>query len=122
MPGATGQPTKGDDASLIPDWPEAVELAGEWPPGAPSGICTTSWRDGQLHIDHADPRIVISAFLVDTVAFKQTPHATLTMNGQTIANGHVGALLKIHGANRNVVYRLTEWLPTIRAYIGEWPE
>ena len=102
---------------------EPVELSGDWPPDAPCGICTTAWRDGELHIDHADPRIVISAFLVDTIAFGMAaPQASLTMTGKTIANGHVGALLKIRGVNRQVVYRLTEWLPSIRAYIGEWPE
>jgi len=65
---------------------------------------------------------MISALIVDTAALKMSPYMSLTMTGQTVANGHVGALLKLHAANRQVIYRLTEWVPSIRAYIGEWPE
>jgi hypothetical protein len=101
---------------------EPVELSGHWPAGLPTGICTTSWRDGEPWIDHADPRIVISALIVDTAALKMSPYMSLTMTGQTVANGHVGALLKLHAANRQVIYQLTEWVPSIRAYVGEWPE
>ena len=115
---ATGTPATPDATPLG----EPVELTGPWPAHAPTGIVTTSWRDGEAWIDHADPRVVISAAIIDTAAFKMSPYMTLTMTGQTIANGHVGALLKLHAANRDVVYRLTEWLPSIRAYIGEWPE
>jgi hypothetical protein len=102
---------------------EPIELAGDWPPGLPTGECITSWRDGELHIDHADPRILISALIVDEAAFGLLkPRAELVTTGENIANGFIGALLKLHAANRNVIYRLTEWLPAIRAYIGEWPE
>lgn len=103
---------------------EPVELSGPWPAHAPAGVLVLSeHEDGTLTIDQADPRVTFSALIIDEAAFKAShPAVTLTMTGQTVANGHVGALLKIRAANRNVVYQLTEWLPAIRAYIGEWPE
>lgn len=104
-------------------WDEVAELSGPWPAGAPSGIFTCHPEGESLVIDHADPRVVISAQIVDQVARGEArPEATLDRLDFTVPNGHVGALLKIQGANRNVVYRLTEWLPSIRAYVGEWPE
>ena len=99
---------------------EPAELAGRWLYGLPAGICTTSWRNGQAWIDQADPRLVISAEIVDTAALGTSPYMSLAVTGQT--GGHVGALLKLHAANRQVVYRLTEWVPSIRGYVGEWPE
>lgn len=80
-------------------------------------------EDGTLTIDHADPRVTFSAEIIDEAAFGRAHRSvTITMLNYTVPNGHVGALLKIQAANRNVVYRLTEWLPVIRAYVGEWPE
>lgn len=105
------------------DISEPVELAGEWPAGAPSGVFITSRRDGGLWIDHADPRVMISAELVE--AFASGPpsaFASITGLDYTRPGGHVGALFKLHGTNRQVVYRLTKWEPSIRAYLGEWPE
>jgi hypothetical protein len=34
----------------------------------------------------------------------------------------IGALLTIDGANRQVVYRITGWLPRIRGFTAEWPD
>jgi hypothetical protein len=110
-------------ALTIPEGFEPVELAGDWPPGLPSGVFACREVDGELIIDQADPRIVISAPIVDSVASgRARPEVTLSRVDFTFPNGHVGALLKIRAANRHVVYRLTEWLPSIRAYVGEWPE
>ena len=117
---ATGTPAVPDATPLG----EPVELTGPWPPDAPTGVLTLSSRqEGDLHIAHADPRVVFSAEVIGNVARGRTsPHVTLDRLNFTIPNGHVGALLKIRAANRQVIYRLTEWVPSIRAYVGEWPE
>lgn len=102
---------------------DLTELSGPWPAHAPTGELTlTSYWDGDFHIDHADPRVTFSGELIDAIARNPTPQVALTMVNYTIPNGHTGALLKIRDADRQVVYQLTEWLPSIRAYIGEWPE
>jgi hypothetical protein len=100
-------------------WPgfEPVELAGEWPPGAPAGIFVAHGNLDELVIDHADPRVVISAELVDHIADNPHPRVFLDFTGR---RDYMDALLKIRGVNRNVVYRLTEWFPSIRAFMGEF--
>ena len=89
------------------------------PADLPSGEFQTQLIDGQVHIVHADPRILISAELIDMIADNPSPLARLDTTGcQTF----IGALLKIDAANRQVVYRITGWLPRIRAFTAEWPD
>lgn len=101
------------------EWPGAspVELAGEWPPDAPSGVFRCTGSLDELVIDQADPRLVISAELVDHIADHPHPNAFLDFTG---CKDYMGALLKVYGVNRNVVYRLTGWYPSIRAFLGEF--
>lgn len=95
-----------------------VELAGEWPAGAPLGTLATSLlRDGELHIDDADPRVVFSAELIDAIVDHPTERVFVDLTG---CKDYMGALLKIRGVNRNVVYRFTGWYPKIRAFLGEF--
>lgn len=96
---------------------EPVELAGEWPPGAPSGVFSCSGDLDELFIDRADPRLVISAELVDHIVDHPHPMVFVDPAG---GGDYVGALLKIYGVNRNVVYRLTERLPSIHAFVAEF--
>jgi hypothetical protein len=115
------RPDRGDRVSR----PELAPLIPNDPrmDGLPKGTCEFSYRDGQLWVDHADPRIVISAELIDTVARSELwPDATLGRLDFTIPNGHAGALLKIRGANRTVVYRLTAYADWCLGYIAEWPD
>jgi len=87
----------------------------------PLGEFHSSIHDGALRIDQADPRILISAELIDSAAFGiLRPEVTLTLDHA--ADAHLGALLKIRAADRQVVYRLTKWIPSVRCYLGEWPE
>jgi hypothetical protein len=84
-------------------------------------VFLTSLRDGDVHVDRADPRVVISSELVEQAV--RSRDARFSVAGQldyTRPGGHVGALLKIRGVNRNVVYRLAGWYPSIRAYLGEF--
>lgn len=93
-----------------------------YPGGLPTGYCTLSrLTDGRIHVDRADPRVLISAELVDQVMIGHLPHAVLDWTGP-VQLGPVGALLKITGVNRQVIYRLTEWMPAVRGYIAEWPD
>jgi hypothetical protein len=100
-------------------WPgvERVELAGEWPPGAPSGTFRAHGELDELVIDHADPRLVIGAELVDHIVDNPHPRAFVDLAG---CKDYMGALLKIRGVNRTVIYRLTDWYPSIRAFLGEF--
>jgi hypothetical protein len=105
------------------DRPELTFVACDPPPeGLPRGeFYCTLMKDDSVRIDRADPRVLISAKVVDEAAFGMLrPEVTLSLDHA--ADGHVGALLKMRGVNRQVVYRLTEWIPQIRAYVGEWPE
>lgn len=101
-----------------------AELSGPRPPGTPDGECIiTRFEDGSVRIDHADPRILISAELVDEVARGEAnPAATLDRLNFTVPNGHVGALLKIRAVNRHLIYRLADYLPSVHGYVGEWPD
>jgi hypothetical protein len=42
------------------------------------------------------------------------------MSGHAL--NHLGALLKIRAVNREIVYRITGYVPEVRGYIGEWPD
>jgi len=105
---------------------ELTVTDGMPPPGdLPTGECIlTSLHDDKgniaaVRIDHADPRILISAELLDAVVDDPTPNAWLDLAGCTTYDG---ALLKIHGVNRTVIYRITGYVPHVRGYIGEWPD
>lgn len=102
-------------APLIPGDPRMDQL--------PKGTCKYSRRDGTLWIDHADPRIIISAELIDMAARGELrSEVTFDRLNFTRPNGHVGALLRIRAANRHVIYRLTEYLPWCSGYVAEWPD
>jgi hypothetical protein len=72
-----------------------------------------STKDGEtVHVDKADPQIVIASRLLDDIR-----------NGWyqqwTSLDGDV---LKIHGINRTVIYRIGEKVPDLDAYYAEWPD
>jgi hypothetical protein len=93
----------------------------------PDGECViTRLDDGVLRIDHADPRVLIAAPLLREALFAPAPGVSLTTgllrqdrNGTPFWEG---AVLKINGVNRTVIYRITGYLPRVHAYIGEWPD
>lgn len=94
-----------------------VELSGDWPPGAPTGVFYCTGDLDELVIEHADPRLVISAELLDHIADHPHPRAFVDFTG---CHDYMGALLKIRGVNRTVIYRLTGWLPSIRGFTAEF--
>jgi hypothetical protein len=90
----------------------------------PYGECViTRTRDPvkgvSLHVDRADPVVLISAELVDEIADNPSPGVVLDLSG---CETYMGALLKIRAVNRDVIYRLTGWLPRERAFVAEWPD
>lgn len=105
------------------------------PAGLPHGefVCTRL-EGGDIRIDHADPRILISGEVLDSIArFADIglPVDCVTLNAWLDTTGcmpppwratYRGAILKIGGVNRTVIYRITEYLPSIHGYIGEWPD
>lgn len=115
-----------------------VELAvrdGFQPPAdLPTGECiVVTMGDGGIRIDRADPRVLISAEVLDVVisdgpdawpwsASLDTSGCFRPEPGKNWTTTYVGAVLKIHGANRTVIYRITGYVPAVHAYIGEWPD
>lgn len=68
--------------------------------------------DDVLHIDRADPRILVAVEVIDEIRRgHNTPHVTID-----------GDLLKFRGTNRTVVYRIGEQAPNMHAYSAEWPD
>jgi len=98
------------------------------PADLPAGDCImTRLADGTVRIDHADPRILISAELLYgiTDVLKPPPGVSLRWPSPPPASGRFlfnGAVLTIRGVNRTVIYRITEYVPRVRGYIGEWPD
>lgn len=91
---------------------ELAWLDGRPRPLKPVGDCImTRLADGTIHIDRADPRILIAAELLDEIGYGCNPYVILD-----------GDVLKIHGANRTVVYRIGEKVPNMHAYYAEWPD
>ena len=104
----------------------AVRPGWTRPDGLPQGECiiTSLYDDhGQpagVRIDHADPRILISAELVDAMVDGEFPdHCWVDLAGCTTYDG---ATIKITAVNRTVIYRITEYVPSVRGYIAEWPD
>ncbi len=90
------------------------------PAGLPRGQCTmTRLANGSIWIDHADPRILISAELLDAVNGAGPPTVWLDLAGCATYDG---VLLKICGVNRTVIYRIGEYVPRVHGYAAEWPD
>lgn len=90
------------------------------PPDLPAGeFWATPLSEDSIRIDRADPHILISATLLDDIADHPSPWAWLDTTG---CETFIGALLRINGVNRKVIYRITGWFPGSRCFIGEWPD
>lgn len=91
----------------------------------------TRFADGTIRIDHADPRIWIDAALLYDIAHDRIPHATLTYAerpltdswpGSWLRRNPLGAVLRIEGVNRTVIYRILEWNVMPDRFLAEWPD
>jgi len=105
------------------------------PPDLPRGECIlTRLDDGTIRIDQADPRILISAELLNAIALGSAivdGTEALALNAILdttdccdcmMQDDYTKAVLKISGVNRTVIYRITEYVPAIHGYIAEWPD
>ena len=113
--------------SLIPGSGRAeLSVADGFLPSAdlPRGVFhATSLAGGGIRIDHADPRVLISAELLAKLYVTPSPDVYLQWDELGCARAFwSGALLKFFGVNRTVVYRIGEYVPRARGYIGEWPD
>jgi len=116
-----------------------TELAvtdGMPPPGdLPRGeFWCTRLPGGTIRIDRTGPRILISGELLDAIALNGSVAdgtEALALNARLDMTGcmpppwratYAGAVLRIEGVNRTVIYRITDYLPRIHGYIGEWPD
>jgi hypothetical protein len=91
-----------------------------WPDDLPRGtVAITSLPGAAIRIDHADPRVLVSAELLDAIADKSSPHAWLDV---ARCSTYDGAVLHIEAVNRTVIYRITGYVPAVHGYIAEWPD
>jgi hypothetical protein len=104
--------------------------------GMSCGEFTCTQTDGgNIRVGQADPRVLISGELLDAVARSGDSGILagnwLALNARLDTAGcmpppwratYTGAVLRIEGVNRTVVYRITEYVPRVNAYIGEWPD
>lgn len=72
-----------------------------------------------VHIDRADPCVLITAEFVDEVADHPSEWAWLDTAG---CETFMGAVLHLVGINRTVIYRLTGWEPHRWLYTAQWPD
>lgn len=95
------------------------------PSGLPGGQCViTRLEDGRLRIDQADPRVLISAEVLTMTCAFPGPGVTVSAP-QPGANGTpswLGAVLRVEGVNRTVVYRIVRYVPEVNGYVGQWPD
>jgi hypothetical protein len=74
-----------------------------------------------LWIERADPRVVISFQLLDTIVRRECL-PEVTIRPREYGFSWAGAVLRIEAANRTLVYRLTECVPRYLGWIMEWPD
>jgi hypothetical protein len=108
-----------------------VSAVHGWSADLPHGQCIcTRLDDGSIHVDQADPRVLISGELLDAILLRSpivdgtealAVNAWLNMAGYT-GHGYVGAVLHIDGVNQQVVYRIVDMVPRVNGYVGEWPD
>lgn len=100
-------------------------------------LTATRHADGPTVIDHADPRITVTGEFLYDVAAGHLPPATLTPAdepppGCWPANFNkapgwenrspIGAILRIEGSDRTVVYRIVGYDFPPDLYYAEWPD
>lgn len=80
--------------------------------------------DDSARIDQADPRILISAGVLRSAAASNPAWPAQVRLAEVIPidSIYLGATFRITGVNRTVVYRITEYVPRVDAYIAEWPD
>lgn len=97
------------------------------PADLPRGEVVIHRVGDSIWIERADPRILISGeLLAATIGVRNgvlpLTNVRLDLTGCSPGHGYVGAILHIDGANRQLVYRITDMVPRINGYIGEWPD
>jgi len=102
----------------------AVRPGWSRPDDLPQGDCVvTRLDDGRLRVDHADPRVLISAELLDAIidgtGDDASPHVRVDLTGCVTYDG---ATMKIAAVNRTVIYRIVTYVPSVHGYIAEWPD
>jgi hypothetical protein len=106
--------------------PTRAELTGPRPPGVPDGECIVTRLDSRrLRIDRADPRILISAELLESVRDDEmVPGVSLREAIRSSRSGPIGigSVLRIEAVNRTVIYQITYYVRSVHGYVGQWPD
>ena len=91
------------------------------------GECWLSrmWTLAEVRCERADPRMLITADLLDQIASTGYDHPAVTLTRPfpyRKQSRHSGAVLRIEAVNQTVVYRVGEYLPDRFCYVAEWPD
>lgn len=114
-------------------WPGRAELermpGQPWPPDLPEGTFICSWRydrpcDRYLVVTHADPRLLISGELLETIIDAPSQYARVTRadGGPAHIDAMVGDVFHVYAENGHWAYRIESYVPQIHAWIAEWPD
>lgn len=102
--------------------------------GGPPGLCRVFWYQvGDAYpctVACADPQVWITDELLTAVrAGRSHPFLSLTRvprpyDCPVYHPGHCfhGALLRIEGDNRTVIYRISDYVSEHHAWLGRWPD
>ncbi|HEY5985593.1 MAG TPA: hypothetical protein VIV12_04305 [Streptosporangiaceae bacterium] len=77
-------------------------------------------------VDHADPRVLVSSHLLAMLTTPDSGDFPAWQRNATLEPGngpglYGGCVLRVHAANRTLVYRIVERHDE-HAWIGEWPD
>lgn len=70
----------------------------------------TRYLDGRITVDVAEPRIMVSVHLLDSIRDGEFPNMSVN-----------GGILRIDG-DRTVIYLVKDQVPGLAAYYAEWPD
>jgi len=84
------------------------------------GELCVSMRDGRLHVDHADPRILMSHSLFHMLFMGECTDELEYLPGP--GGGHQGATIKIRAANGTWIYRVEKFISHEDGWLLVWPD
>lgn len=107
----------------IPGDPKIQHLRVQLPQG---DVILTRFENGQLRVDHADPKVMIGVQLLEQIEAGSHPDGVTLTLAKDAQGGllcrYTGAVLRIEAANQTLIYRITEPVWWYLGYIAEWPD
>lgn len=87
------------------------------------GNLYVSVRNGRLHVDEADPRILMSHSLFHTLFIGDEYDCSPQLDYLPGPDGgHQGAIIKIHAENGTFIYRVEKFISHEDGWLLAWPD